>query len=178
MHERQHAEHNHESAQRRQGERGDELGEGNSARHTDQHVLRVAHRCHRASNIGPERDGEQERNGTRPSGRSAAITSGVRTRQIVSFTKNADRSPLVDHDAAASSDARRRRPTHDVPRRPLEESTDLEKPGDEQDAEEKHHDVEIDRRVRVLQRQTADRHHRHRTEQRGGRAIERSYGTR
>ena len=57
---RQHSEHDDESAERRQRERGDEMREVNSARHTDEHVLRIPRRRHRASDIRPERDGEQE----------------------------------------------------------------------------------------------------------------------
>src|SRR5262249_45138379 len=52
----------------------------------------------------------------------------------------------------------------DVFRGPLEESPNLEEPGDDQHAKEKHHDVEIDRGVCVAQRKSAERHHSHRAE--------------
>ena len=75
-------------------------------------------------------------------------------------------------DDSAKQRTRRPRAIHDVLRRPLEEAAHLEKARDEQHPEQKHHHVEIDRRIRVAQRQSPDRHHRHGAEQCGGRPVQ------
>lgn len=57
-------------------------------------------------------------------------------------------------------------------RRPFEKAARFEKARDEQDAKQEHDDVEIDGGVRVVQRQTTDRHYRHRAKQRGSGTVQ------